>query len=153
VDVLAAGWKQWFAWPIIVRKRGAAWPGGQFVRRQRNWISTRAAIVPKFLSYTADFSFGGRLCEFTTPEGGSSSGRLVRSGGLAGVFVRNLHLESADLPLPVLDLTKDAEVWSQFIPGLKLPRGTLHLKLNQLRKVKGCPSEFRASGERKWVDA
>jgi hypothetical protein len=56
--------------------------------------------------------------------------------------VRNLHLDLADLPLPVLDLTKDPEVSSQFIAGLKLLRGTLDVKLNQLRRVKGLP--FRA---------
>jgi hypothetical protein len=56
--------------------------------------------------------------------------------------VRNLHLDLADLPLAVLDLTKDREVSSQFISGLKLLRGTLDVKLNQLRRVKGLP--FRA---------
>jgi hypothetical protein len=53
--------------------------------------------------------------------------------------VRNLHLDLADLPLAVLDLTKDREVSSQFISGLKLLRGTLDVKLNQLRRVKGLP--------------
>ncbi len=56
--------------------------------------------------------------------------------------VRNLHLDLADLPLPVLDLTKDPEVSSQFVAGLKLLRGTLDVKLNQLRRVKGLA--FRA---------
>ncbi len=51
--------------------------------------------------------------------------------------VRNLHLDLADLPLPVLDLSRDRELSSQFISGLKLLRGTLDVKLNQLRRVKG----------------
>jgi hypothetical protein len=56
--------------------------------------------------------------------------------------VRNLHLDLADLPLPVLDLTQDPELSSEFISGLKLLRATLDVKLNQLRRVKGLP--FRA---------
>jgi len=56
--------------------------------------------------------------------------------------VRSLHFDLADLPLAVLDLAKDREVSSQFISGLKLLRGTLDVKLNQLRRVKGLP--FRA---------
>ena len=50
--------------------------------------------------------------------------------------VRNLHFDLADLPLPLLDLTKDRELSTQFISGLKLLRATLDVKLNQLRKVK-----------------
>jgi hypothetical protein len=50
--------------------------------------------------------------------------------------IRNLHFDLADLPLPLLDLTKDRELSAQFISGLKLLRATLDVKLNQLRKVK-----------------
>ena len=53
--------------------------------------------------------------------------------------VRNLHLDLADLPLPVLDLTKDPDLSSEFISGLKLLRGTLDVKLNQIRRIKGLP--------------
>jgi hypothetical protein len=53
--------------------------------------------------------------------------------------VRNLHLDLADLPLPVLDFAKEPELSSEFIAGLKLLRGTLDVKLNQLRRVKGVP--------------
>jgi hypothetical protein len=51
--------------------------------------------------------------------------------------VRNLHLDLADLPLAVLDFAKEPELSSEFISGLKLLRGTLDVKLNQLRRVKG----------------
>ena len=53
--------------------------------------------------------------------------------------VRNLHFDLADLPLPVLDFAKEPELSSEFISGLKLLRGTLDVKLNQLRRVKGAP--------------
>ena len=56
--------------------------------------------------------------------------------------VRTLHLDLADLPLAVLDFTKEPELSSEFISGLKLLRGTLDVKLNQLRRVKGVA--FRA---------
>jgi len=56
--------------------------------------------------------------------------------------VRNLHLDLADLPLAVLDFAKEPELSSEFISGLKLLRGTLDVKLNQLRRVKGVG--FRA---------
>jgi hypothetical protein len=56
--------------------------------------------------------------------------------------VRNLHLDLADLPLAVLDFAKEPELSSEFISGLKLLRGTLDVKLNQLRRVKGVA--FRA---------
>ena len=51
--------------------------------------------------------------------------------------VRNLHLDLADLPLAVLDFAKEPDLSSEFISGLKLLRGTLDVKLNQLRRVKG----------------
>ena len=53
--------------------------------------------------------------------------------------VRNLHIDLADLPLPVLDFTKEPELSAEFIAGLKLLRGTLDVKLNQLRRVKVAP--------------
>ena len=53
--------------------------------------------------------------------------------------VRNLHFDLADLPLPALDFVKEPQLSSDFIAGLKLLRGTLDVKLNQLRRVKGVP--------------
>jgi hypothetical protein len=50
--------------------------------------------------------------------------------------VRELHLDLADLPLPVLELTRDPELVAQMISGLKLLRSTLDVKLNQIRKGK-----------------
>jgi len=50
--------------------------------------------------------------------------------------IRDLHFDLADLPLPLLELTKDRELSAQLISGLKLLRATLDVKLNQLRKVK-----------------
>jgi hypothetical protein len=53
--------------------------------------------------------------------------------------VRNLHFDLADLPLPVLDFANEPELSSEFVAGLKLLRGTLDVKLNELRRVKGLP--------------
>jgi len=50
--------------------------------------------------------------------------------------IRNLHFDLADLPLPLLELTKDRELSAQLIAGLKLLRGALDVKLHELRKVK-----------------
>jgi len=50
--------------------------------------------------------------------------------------IRNLHLDLADLPLPLLELTKDRELSAQVVAGLKLLRATLDVKLHELRKVK-----------------
>src|SRR5512143_2537619 len=50
--------------------------------------------------------------------------------------VRDLHLDIADLPLPALELTRDPELVTQMISGLKLLRSTLDVKLNQIRKGK-----------------
>jgi hypothetical protein len=50
--------------------------------------------------------------------------------------IRNLNLDLADLPLPLLELTKDREVSGHLIAGLKLLRGTLDVKLQALRKMK-----------------
>jgi len=52
------------------------------------------------------------------------------------IAIRNLHFDLADLPLPLLELTKDRELSAHLIAGLKLLRGTLDVKLHQLRKVK-----------------
>ena len=53
--------------------------------------------------------------------------------------VRNLHLDLAHLPSRVLDSLEEPELSSEFIAGLKLLRGTLDVKLNQLRRAKGMP--------------
>jgi hypothetical protein len=50
--------------------------------------------------------------------------------------IRNLHFDLADLPLPLLELTKDRELSAQFISGLRLLRATLDVKLQGLRKLK-----------------
>ena len=50
--------------------------------------------------------------------------------------IRNLHFDLADLPLPMLELTKDRELSAQFVSGLKLLRATLDVKLQGLRKFK-----------------
>lgn len=50
--------------------------------------------------------------------------------------VRELHLDIADLPLPALEMTRDPELVTQMISGLKLLRSTLDVKLNQIRKGK-----------------
>ena len=50
--------------------------------------------------------------------------------------IQNLHFDLADLPLPLLGLTKDPELSLQLISGLKLLRATLDAKLSQLRKVR-----------------
>ncbi len=55
--------------------------------------------------------------------------------------IRNLHLDIADLHLPVLEMTKDSELKAELTSGLKLLRGTLDVKLNQLRR--GKPLSFR----------
>jgi hypothetical protein len=59
--------------------------------------------------------------------------RYLRSLILA---IRNLHFDLADFPLPLLKLTKDRELSAQMVSGLKLLRGTLDVKLHELRKVK-----------------
>ncbi len=53
--------------------------------------------------------------------------------------VRNLHLDIADLHLPVLEMTQDRELLAQLTSGLKLLRGTLDVKLNQLKRGKPLP--------------
>ncbi len=54
--------------------------------------------------------------------------------------VHNLHLDIADLQLPVLEMAQDSELRSQLTSALKLLRTTLDVKLNQLRK--GKPVSF-----------
>lgn len=56
--------------------------------------------------------------------------------------VRNLHMDIADLHLPVLGMTQDRDLTSQLTAGLKLLRGTLDVKLSQIRK--GSPPFDRA---------
>jgi hypothetical protein len=53
--------------------------------------------------------------------------------------IRGLHLDIADLHLPVLQMTKDRELVSQLTASLRLLRSTLDVKLNQLRKGKTHP--------------
>ena len=50
--------------------------------------------------------------------------------------IRNLNFDLADLPLQLFELTKDRELSSHLIAGLKLLRGTLDVKLQALRKMK-----------------
>ena len=50
--------------------------------------------------------------------------------------IRNLHFDLADLPLPLLEMTKDRELSAHLVAGLKLLRATLDVKLQELRKVK-----------------
>jgi hypothetical protein len=50
--------------------------------------------------------------------------------------VRNLNFDLADLPLPLLELSKDRELSVHLIAGLKLLRATLDVKLHALRKMK-----------------
>jgi hypothetical protein len=56
--------------------------------------------------------------------------------------VRELNLNLADLPFPLLEMAKDRELSSQFVSGLRLLRTTLDVKLGKLRKAKALP--FRA---------
>ena len=58
--------------------------------------------------------------------------------------VRNLHMDIADLHLPVLGMMHDRELTSQLTAGLRLLRGTLDVKLAQLRKGGLPPFETRA---------
>jgi hypothetical protein len=50
--------------------------------------------------------------------------------------VRNVHLEIADLHLPVLEMVHDRELRGQLTSELKLLRTTLDVKLNQFRRGK-----------------
>lgn len=55
------------------------------------------------------------------------------------ISIRGLHLDIADLHLPVLQMTKDRELVGQLTASLKLLRSTLDVKLHQLRKGKTHP--------------
>jgi hypothetical protein len=48
--------------------------------------------------------------------------------------IRNVHLEIADLHLPVLEMVHDRELREQLTSELKLLRTTLDVKLSQFRK-------------------
>jgi len=48
--------------------------------------------------------------------------------------IRGMHLEIAEFQWPVLEVLRDRELRVQFATELKLLRGTLEVKLNQLRK-------------------
>ena len=50
--------------------------------------------------------------------------------------IRNVHLEIADLHLPVLEMVHDRELRAQLTSELKLLRSTLDVKLNQFRRGK-----------------
>ena len=50
--------------------------------------------------------------------------------------IRNVHLEIADLHLPVLEMVQDRDLKSQLTSELKLLRTTLDVKLNQFRRGK-----------------
>lgn len=50
--------------------------------------------------------------------------------------IRNVHLEIADLHLPVLEMVQDRELRAQVTSELKLLRTTLDVKLSQFRKGK-----------------
>jgi len=50
--------------------------------------------------------------------------------------IRAVHLEIADFQWPSLEMQRDRELRTQFATELKLLRGTLEVKLNQLRKGK-----------------
>jgi hypothetical protein len=55
--------------------------------------------------------------------------------------LRNLHLDVADLQLPVLEMSQDSELKVQVTSALKLLRNTLDVKLNQLGR--GRPISLR----------
>jgi hypothetical protein len=61
---------------------------------------------------------------------------LNDSGYLRGLLseIRNVHLEIADFQWPALEVLRDRELRNQFATELKLLRGTLEVKLGQLRK-------------------
>jgi len=48
--------------------------------------------------------------------------------------IRGMHLEIAEFQWPVLEVLRDRELRVQFATELKLLRGTLEVKLSQLRK-------------------
>ncbi len=54
--------------------------------------------------------------------------------------IRNLHMDIADLHWPVLEMTHDRDLAAQLTSGLKLLRGSLDVKLNQLRRSRTLSS-------------
>jgi len=48
--------------------------------------------------------------------------------------IRSVHLEIADFQWPALEVLRDRELRKGFATELRLLRGTLEVKLNQLRK-------------------
>ena len=50
--------------------------------------------------------------------------------------IRSVHLEIADLHLPVLEMVHDRELRGQLTAELKLLRTTLDVKLNQFRRAR-----------------
>lgn len=50
--------------------------------------------------------------------------------------IRNVHLEIAEFHWPALEVLRDREFRNEFATELKLLRGTLEVKLSQLRKGK-----------------
>ena len=48
--------------------------------------------------------------------------------------IHNLHMDIAGLPLPALEMSRDRELMSQMVSGLKLLRTTLDVKLNKIRR-------------------
>lgn len=50
--------------------------------------------------------------------------------------IRAVHLEIADFQWPALEMQRDRDLRAQFATELKLLRGTLEVKLSQLRKGK-----------------
>jgi hypothetical protein len=67
--------------------------------------------------------------------------RYVRELLLA---IRSLHFDLADLPLPLIRLRRDRELSNQLITGLKLLRGTLDVKLGELRHMSVKAQTFDA---------
>ncbi len=56
--------------------------------------------------------------------------------------IRNLHLDVADLQLPVLEMSQDSDLKIQVTSALKLLRNTLDVKLSQTRR--GRPLALRS---------
>ena len=54
--------------------------------------------------------------------------------------VRNLHVDVADLQLPVLEMSQDSDLKLQLTSALKLLRTTLDVKLGKMRR--GRPLSF-----------
>ncbi|HZO99358.1 MAG TPA: hypothetical protein VFD30_03605 [Terriglobia bacterium] len=57
--------------------------------------------------------------------------------------IRALNLDIADLQIPFLEFMKDRELAGEILSGLKLLRGTLDVKLNQLKVTKRATDDRR----------